>query len=364
MGKNGCLLRGSNILFKNYFVIVISSFRYYNTGISWTLPAANLKRLHVERMMVLNLSPSSKGYLFVAISGVFFGLSGLFVESLAIYNIPTSLMGFFRPLIAFAIFFVYLLFKDRRYLRVDRRGLAFIALLGLVSQTLFNQLYFAAIEKTTIATSVVLLYTAPIFVVLLARVLYKELFTLPKILALIVSVSGCFLTATGGSLEVLKLNGLGLLLGLGSGFAFALLPIISKNLAKDYHYLTIACYTMGFGALFSTPFIHPREILMIDYNLKIWVNLIALGFFANALAYLFYTAGMSYNIQSSKASIINTVEVPVAVISSFLFFKENIFGLKLIGIILVVLSVVIIEYGEQLLIPLRINMREKIGKKE
>lgn len=307
----------------------------------------------------MELLPSSKGYLFIAISSIFFGFSGIFVETLSTYNIPTNLMGFFRPLVAFIVFFIYLFIGKREYLKVDRKGLFYMGLLGFISQALFNRLYFAAIEKTTIATAVVLLYTAPIFVIIIARLLYKELFNLPKVIALVVSLTGCFLTATGGSLGVLKLNSIGLLLGLGTGFTFAFVPIISKNLAQRYHYLTIACYTMGFGALFSFVFFDPRIIFVTNYNIKIWANLIALGFFSNALAYLFYMKGMSCNIQSSKATIINTVEVPVAALTSLIFFKEYIFGIKLVGIILVILSVVIIEYGDKLL--LKRDERVKLG---
>lgn len=300
-------------------------------------------------MRNLKLLPTSKGYLLVAISGVFYGFNGLFVEFLSNYNISTNLMGFYRSFIAFIVVFIYLLIQKREYLKVEPRGLFYIAILGLVSQTLFNQLYFATIDKTTIATAVVLLYTAPIFVVIMARFLYKELFNLPKLIALVISVTGCFLTATGGSFEVLKLNSYGLLLGIGTGFTFALLPIISKSLVQKYHYLTILCYTMGFGALFSFAFFDPRTLFIVDYNIKIGANLIALGVISNAFANLFYMAGMSFKIHSSKASIINTVEVPVAILISFIVFKENIFGIKFLGIMLVILSVVIIEYGEKLL---------------
>ncbi len=306
----------------------------------------------------MKLSSSSKGYLLVALSGVFYGMSGLFVESLSAFHIPTSVMGFFRPFIAFIVFFLFLLIKKRSYLKIDPKGLASIALIGFTSQALFNRLYFTTIQRTTIATAVVLLYTAPIFVVILARILYKEPLNPPKISALIVSVVGCFLTATGGSLEVLRLNGAGLLFGLGSGFIFALTPLLNKSLVKRYHYWTIACYTMGFGSLFTLITIDPREIFLIDYNLKILSNLTALALLANALASLLYVMGMSKDIQSSKASIINTVEVPVAVLISFIFFRENILGLKLIGILLVILSVVILEYGEQVVQSLKSKTKE------
>ena len=115
---------------------------------------------------------------------------------------------------------------------------------------------------------------------------------------------------------------------------------------------------MGFGSLFTLITIDPREIFLIDYNLKILSNLTALALLANALASLLYVMGMSKDIQSSKASIINTVEVPVAVLISFIFFRENILGLKLIGILLVILSVVILEYGEQVVQSLKSKTKE------
>lgn len=300
-------------------------------------------------MMVLKLSVSSKGYLFIAISGILFGCVGIFVNFLSAFNVPTNIISFFRPFISFIILYIYLFLRHRDLLKVDRKGLLIIALLGFFSQTLFNTFYFSSIERTTIATAVVLLYSFPVFVTIIARILYKELLTLPKIIALIISLTGCFLTATGGSLEVLKLNELGVLLGLGAGFAFSLVPIISKSLVTKYHQLTIVCYSMGFGSLFSFLFFNPRELFLIEYNTSIILNLLAIGFLVNTLAYLFYTTGISYKIQTSKASIINTIEVPVAVFVSFIIFNENIFGVKLFGVLLVILSVILVEYGENLM---------------
>lgn len=298
-------------------------------------------------MLTLKWSKSAKGYSLMVVASIFYGFMGLFVQFLSGFNIPSTIIAFYNPFIAFLVIFIYLIIWKREYLKLDAGILVYVILLGLVSQTISNQFYIAAIAKTTMSTAVVLNYTAPIFVVIMARFLYKELFTLPKIIALVVSLTGCFLTATGGSLEVLKLNAVGVLLGIASGISFAFLPIITKKLVGRCHYLTIACYTMAFGALFNFFLAGPRAIVSINYTRDIWVNLIGLGVVANALGYLLYTKGMAYGIQSSKASIINTIEVPVAALVSFIFFQEDIFGVKLVGIILVVLSVVIIEYGDR-----------------
>lgn len=310
--------------------------------------------------MVLKLSQSSKGYLLIAISGFLFGCTGIFVNSLSASNISINIINFYRPFISFIILFIYLILRHREYLKVDRKGLLTMALLGFFSQTLSNTFYFYAIEKTSMATAVVLLYSFPVFVTIIARILYKELLSIPKVIALVISLIGCFLTATGGALDVLKLNNLGLLFGLGAGFSFSLVAIISKSLVTKYNQLVIVCYTMGFGTLFSFLFFNPRELFLIEYNMSILLNLFAIGFFVLTLGYLFYTTGMSYKIQSSKASIVMTIEVPVAVLASFIFFSENILGLKLLGIVLVILSVILVEYGEKLMNKYKQNI--KLGK--
>jgi drug/metabolite transporter (DMT)-like permease len=79
-------------------------------------------------------------------------------------------------------------------------------------------LYFSTIQKTTIATAVTLLYTAPLFIAIMARIFYKELFTPFKTVALLLCIGGCFFAATGGSMEILRLNSPGVLMGVGAVF--------------------------------------------------------------------------------------------------------------------------------------------------
>ena len=228
-------------------------------------------------------------------------------------------------------------------LKVDLRGLVHISLIGLFSQFFFNLLYFSAIQKTTVATAVTLMYTAPIFIAIMARIFYHELFTPFKTVALFLCIGGCFFTATGGSMETLQLNLPGVLMGLGSGFTFALLTILSKAIINKYHQLTIIVYSIGFGLLFYLPFSRPLEVFQIDLALKAWLLLGSIGLISTVIAYGFYITGLSYGIEASKAGIISTLEVVVSVILSYLVFKEALWGWKLAGILMVVFSVVIVQ---------------------
>ena len=285
----------------------------------------------------------TKGYMMVAAAGILWGTIGIQVKTLLNYHLSVQAIVLWRMVFAFIILFSFIFFTNRKLLKVDLKGLIRISLIGLFSQFFFNILYFNAIQKTTIATAVTLLYTAPIFIAIMARIFYKELFTPFKIVALLFCIGGSFFAATGGSMETLKLNLSGVLMGLGAGFTFALLTILSKAIINDYHQLTIIVYSIGFGLLFYLPFSHPLEVFQINLALKAWLLLGSIGLIATVIAYGFYITGLSYGIEASKAGIISTLEVVVSVILSYLIFKEALWGWKLAGILMVVFSVVIIQ---------------------
>ncbi|MBA3062775.1 DMT family transporter [bacterium] len=285
----------------------------------------------------------TKGYLMVAAAGILWGTIGLQVKTLLNYQLSVQAIVLWRMIFAVMILFPFIFFTKREILKVDLRGIAYFSLIGICSQFFFNVLYFSAIQKTTIATAVTLLYSAPIFIAVMARIFYKELFTPIKTAALFLCMGGCFFASTGGSVAVLKLNLIGVLMGLGAGFTFALLTIIIKAIINDYHQLTIIAYSIGFGLLFYLPFTHPLEIFQMDLALKAWLLLCSLGLISTVIAYGFYITGLSYGIEASKAGIISTLEVVVSVMLSYLVFKEALWGWKLLGILMVVFSVVIVQ---------------------
>jgi len=284
----------------------------------------------------------------VAAAGILWGTIGIQVQTLLNYQLPVHAIVLWRMIFAFTILFSFIFFTNRKLLKVDLRGLVHISLIGLFSQFFFNLLYFSAIQKTTVATAVTLMYTAPIFIAIMARIFYHELFTPFKTVALFLCIGGCFFTATGGSMETLQLNLPGVLMGLGSGFTFALLTILSKAIINKYHQLTIIVYSIGFGLLFYLPFSRPLEVFQIDLALKAWLLLGSIGLISTVIAYGFYITGLSYGIEASKAGIISTLEVVVSVILSYLVFKEALWGWKLAGILMVVFSVLIVK-GDKIL---------------
>ena len=279
----------------------------------------------------------------VAAAATLWGTVGVQVQTLFNYNLSLQSIIFWRLFFAFIILFSFVFFTNKKRLIIDKKGLVYLALMGLFSQLLFNLFYFSCIQKTTIATAVTLLYSAPIFIAVMARIFYKELFTPIKTVALFLCMGGCFFAATGGSVAVLKLNLIGVLMGLGAGFTFSLVTIISKAIINKYHQLTIIVYALGFGLLFYLPFSHPLIIFQKSLPLEVWLLISFFGVISTAIAYGLYITGISYGIEVSRAGIISTLELVVAVILSYLIFKEALWGWKLVGILTVVFSVIIVQ---------------------
>ena len=297
----------------------------------------------------MNVDKKTQGYLMVAVAGSLWGFLGLLGKILFHYQLSSQAVGLSRLFSGFILLFLYLSLKNPQLLKIDKKGLIHVAFLGLFSQALFNLFYFRAIEATSITTAVILLYTSPIFVMILSRIFYKELLTPFKIISLFLCIIGCFLTVTGGRVDALKMNLSGILVGIGAGFCYALMPIISKSIVDKYNSWTIVFYNFVFGFLFLLPFSNPLEVLQVGFDIKIWLLFICLGLITSILPYSLYVTGLSFGIESSKASIICTLEVVVSVIISYFVFHEALGFWKLTGILLVLSSVIVLQRDTGLL---------------
>lgn len=291
----------------------------------------------------MQLNNKKMGYLFVGLSGTLWGTGFLYIQYILDQGLQPKDLVSWKMMIGFFIMLSYTALKDKKLLEIDRKGLLYFAFMALVCHCLYNLAIYMAMERTNIATTVSLMYTAPVFVLLIARFAFKEKLTVVKVIAVFLCVSGVFLTATGGTLSVLDLNVPGVLLGLFTGLCYAIMNLLSKYLLKTYQQLTLLTYTFGLAFLFSLSFSNPLAAFQIEFSLWFWINILLLGTVPTAFAYLLFTTGLSFNIESSKAAIVATIEVPVSVIGSYIIFDQDIWGWKLVGIALVMSSVMILQ---------------------
>lgn len=168
----------------------------------------------------------SKSALCVLLAGTLWGSMGLFVRKLNAVGLYALDIVQLRIAISLVLVGLYLLIFARDKLRVRLRDLWCFAGTGIVSLLLFSWCYFSGMQEASLSVMAVLLYTSPAFIVLLSVLLFRETLTRQKLLALVLTFAGCCLVSGLGSGSAVSMKGL--LLGLGSGFFYALYSIFSR----------------------------------------------------------------------------------------------------------------------------------------
>lgn len=289
----------------------------------------------------------------VAAASVLWGTMGINAQFLYNQGLTASHIVFWKLAFGFLIILLWLLTHDRRLLRISRQGLVFTFIMGLYCQAGYNYFIFSAIEKTSVSTATVLLYTFPIFVILMSRIFFREGLTPVKMTALVLCTLGAVLTVTEGRLDNLEMNGYGVGLGLLSGFTFAVSTMGTKALASRVNRWTLSLYFFGFGALCSIPFSPPLSIFEVNPGPMVWLGLFLQGLLPTALGYGLYIMAFTKGIEASRAGILATLEIVVAVGASAVLFGESLWGVKLLGVLLVFVSVIIIQPDKPTLLWLK-----------
>ncbi|SMC59755.1 Permease of the drug/metabolite transporter (DMT) superfamily [Desulfocicer vacuolatum DSM 3385] len=288
-------------------------------------------------------SAKKSGYLYILGAAALWGSLGLICKILFEYGLNSPDISFYRLFMGSLFILMYLSFKDISLLKIDRRGFLFTAVIGLIGQTMPNGLYFYAINQTTLTTAVILLYTAPVFTNIISRFLYGECFTPLKLFSIALCVTGVVLTATGGDISTLKFNSIGFITGILAGFTFGLMPILNKCLVGKYDSWTILFYSFLWGSFFLLPMAQPFKILAIKLDLRFWCTFLFLGLFPAMIAYGLYLKGLSMGVPPSKATIISTVEIVVAVFIACTIFNESLNLYNIFGIVMVTFASILIQ---------------------
>ena len=282
--------------------------------------------------------------LLIILAACLWGTMGLFVRHLNAMGLDSMEIVEIRSVIAVAVLFPCTAIRDRKLLKIQPKNLWSLAGSGVLSIVFFNYCYFSTIARMNLSAAAILLYTSPIFVMLLSLLFFREKLTGRKLLALGLAFSGCCLVS-GIASATASLSMYGLLLGLGSGFGYALYSIFSRfSLNQGMHSITITDYTFLFAAIGGAFF--------TDFG-RIGAALAAngpglLGFLAlycivtTVLPYLLYTKGLAY-VENGPASVMASVEPVVATVLGLLVYEEAPTLPALLGMVLVLSALVLLS---------------------
>ena len=281
---------------------------------------------------------------YIILAGCLWGSMGLFVRRLGAMGLDSMEIVELRSLLAVALLFTVTAIRNPRQLKVTKRNLIPLGCSGVFSIIFFNYCYFSTIRLLNLSAAAILLYTAPIFVMLLSIPLFHEKLTARKLLALGMAFAGCCLVSGIASASQ-RLSLQGILLGLGSGFGYALYSIFSRvSLNQGLDSVTITDYTFLFAALagvFLTDF-SQYVAAFSGFGMEFVLLAVVYTVVTTVLPYLLYTAGLS-QVENGTASILASVEPVVATILGFMVFSETPTFQSFLGIVLVLAALFLLS---------------------
>lgn len=281
-------------------------------------------------------------YIYIAAAAFFWGIIGIFITFLYELGLTPTQVVAIRLTTAAIVLSVYVYFNNRDLLKIRPADCRYFIGTGIISIVFFNWCLFNALKETSIAISAILLYTAPAFVTIFSRILFKEPLTKRKLSALFITFTGCALVIGVFPSTNDTISTYGLILGLGSGLFYALYSIFGKFALMKYNSLTVTVYTFIFGAVAIVPFSGLTSVFPLIKNPIAILCIIGLGVVSTVLSFTLYTKGLSA-VESSRASIIATVEPVIAAVSSFLVFQEKLDAWQYAGIVMVIAAVIIVQ---------------------
>ena len=286
------------------------------------------------------------GYASIGLAAVLLSTQGILSRMLMDLQIDSLGLAFLRTLLGTGILFAALWVFPSAGFKMRFRDLGLVLLHGIVGTGLFSFFLFTAIQTTSVMTAVTLMYTAPAFTVILARVFLGEKLNAMKIGAVTMTLSGTVAVIIGYNLSELVIVPVGLVFGLLTGMAYGAYNILSKILVSRYSSWTVNFYSVLIASIFLGILRNPVDLLTSGViPINAWPSIFLLAFLTYALAYTLLIFGFRH-VQAGTGSIVANLEPVSSVILAGVILGESMGLVQGIGFALILGSILLVSRQE------------------
>jgi drug/metabolite transporter (DMT)-like permease len=307
----------------------------------------------------------ARGYLFIAAATFFWGLSAtlgravftgrVFAGGQALRPVDPLILAQSRTTIALLILLPILLLKGRSSLRVRSSHLVQFFLLGILGLAASNYFYYFAIQKTSVATAIVLQYVAPVWVLLymLARRLQRP--TMRRVSGVVLAVLGCGLAvgelaaqrgfpwlATSG----IRFNTPGVVAAEMAAISFAFYNVYGQHLLQIYQRWTVLVYSLLGAAVFWQLVNPPWKIIAQHYSGGQWLFMAVFAVTSMLIPFSLYFTGLQH-LDPTRAIVTACLEPVWAILLTALILGELVSAMQVVGIVVVLSATILVQRPER-----------------
>ena len=278
-------------------------------------------------------------------AGVTWGVIGLFTRSLGAAGLTSAGVLIVRSGGCALLFALWALLRDPGLFRVRGRDIWLVALFGGVT-FFFTYCYYRSIDLGSLSMACTLMYSAPVFVMVMSLFFFGERFSRRKLFALLCAVAGCTLVsgvlegnAAGGAAAVI----FGLLAGIGyAGYSVCIKALSNRGLDT----LTINVWGWTLCALLGLVVWGPADAAPAFATGRTVLLAVGLVVVSGFLPALLYSLGLRGE-EAGKGAVMASVEPVVASLAGLVAFGETPTALGALGIVLVLAAVALLNLGKK-----------------
>ena len=234
--------------------------------------------------------------------------------------------------------------KGWQRIKLPARDLAYCFLLGALGVAISNYFYYIAIQRTNVATAIIVQYTAPVWVLLYVVARGQQKLSLQKVAAVALAVTGIALVInvfTQGS--ALRLDAYGLGAALLASFSFAFYNVAGHRILVCYDRWRVLVWTLTAASAFWLVVNPPWKIAAAHYAPMQWLFLFVFSMISVLAAFSLYFLGLQY-LEPARAIIASCLEPVFSILLAALLLGEMLRPIQTVGIVFVLGAIVVVQH--------------------
>lgn len=262
--------------------------------------------------------------LYVLAAAILWSTGGLFIKWVGLSGLALSCWRSFFAVLTVAFF------TRHEGFRVNS-----VTAVASVLYAVLLILFVLATKETTAANAIFLQYTAPVYLLVLEPVVYKEKFRSRDLITVLICLGGMALFFVG---QLRPQDVAGNLMALASGLCFAIYFLLLRHpRSREVNRASSVIYGNALAVLITAPWGIAAVDSITRYDL---VGVVYLGVVQLGISYMLFTTGMSHGVRSLDAGIVCYVEPLLNPVWVFLVLGERPSSWALLGGAIIVAAVI------------------------
>ncbi len=300
-------------------------------------------------------SHTVRGYLFIAAATLCWAISATLGRAVFTgrllpgtpHAIDPLIIAQSRTTISLLMFAPVLLWRrGGAALRMTGRDFWLCIAIGVIGMAGSNYFYYLAIQRTNVATAIILQYTAPVWVLLymVARRLQRA--TLRRVISVALAVAGSALAIGVIGPSALRLDVLGVVAAQLAALTFAFYNVAGSDVLQRYDRWRVLFF--GFlGAALFWQIVNPVwKIAAAHYTGGQWLFLVIFAVTSVLLPFSLYFGGLTY-LDATRAIVTSCLEPVFSIVIAAVALGEGVRALQIVGIAVVLIATIVVQMPER-----------------